>query len=196
LGTKDALKLLDGATASDQTALVAAQWGDAAASAAAGPQEKRVSSSASAAGQTGFRQQLEQLAPTKRQAYLSEYLISEIVNALQGAGKEAAVDLRTPLFDLGLDSLGAVELRNRAANALGIKLRSTVLFDYPNVAALSEYLLDRLGLGEQSEAITPQPSSPARPLTEETTRRRGDKEKPAEEEDIEMLLRRELDDNG
>jgi acyl transferase domain-containing protein/acyl-CoA synthetase (AMP-forming)/AMP-acid ligase II/acyl carrier protein len=196
LSTKDALKLLERATASDQTALVAAQWGDATASAAAGPREKRVSSSASAAVQTGLRQQLEQLAPTKRQAHLSDYLISEIVNALQGAGKEAAVDLRTPLFDLGLDSLGAVELRNRAANALGIKLRSTVLFDYPNVAALSEYLLDRLGLDEHSEAITPRPSSPARPLTGEMTSHRVDKEKPSDEEDIEMLLRRELEDNG
>lgn len=47
---------------------------------------------------------------------------------------------RTPLRDLGLDSLGALELRNGLSTALGRKLPATLLFDCPTVEALISYL--------------------------------------------------------
>jgi hypothetical protein len=47
---------------------------------------------------------------------------------------------------MGLDSLLAVELRNRLSRALGLPLPSTLLYDYPTVAGLADRLAELLGL--------------------------------------------------
>ena len=45
-------------------------------------------------------------------------------------------------MEAGLDSLGAVELRNALGTRFGItELHATVTLDYPTMAALSRYLL-------------------------------------------------------
>jgi acyl carrier protein len=49
-----------------------------------------------------------------------------------------------PLMDAGLDSLGAVELRNTLASRFAMDLPATLTFDYPTVRALSQYLTENL----------------------------------------------------
>nr|WP_240119401.1 MULTISPECIES: type I polyketide synthase [unclassified Streptomyces] len=67
--------------------------------------------------------------------------------------------------DLGIDSLTALELRNKLSAVTGLKLSATLAFDYPNPGALAEYLIGRIapatGGGQQS---------PADGLTEEIER--------------------------
>lgn len=54
------------------------------------------------------------------------------------------IDPQQPLMAAGLDSLGAVELRNSLEGRLGLQLPGTLVFDYPTVAALAGYLASRL----------------------------------------------------
>ena len=45
-----------------------------------------------------------------------------------------------PLMEAGLDSLGAVELRNSLGSEFRTEMPATVTFDYPSVSALAGYL--------------------------------------------------------
>lgn len=53
---------------------------------------------------------------------------------------------------MGLDSLAAVELRDRLAEATGVKLPATLVFDYPTPAVLAEHLRTQLA-GESALGI-------------------------------------------
>ncbi|HYJ96498.1 MAG TPA: phosphopantetheine-binding protein, partial [Burkholderiaceae bacterium] len=55
-----------------------------------------------------------------------------------------AIALATGLFDLGMDSLMAVELKRRLERGIGKPLPSTLTFNYPNVGALAAFLDSQL----------------------------------------------------
>ena len=69
-------------------------------------------------------------------------------------------------FDLGMDSLMAVELRNRLNRAFAGEYvaSNTVVFDYPDISSLARHLAEELGEpGEPREAApTPEPAAPGR----------------------------------
>ncbi|VAW80206.1 Polyketide synthase modules and related proteins [hydrothermal vent metagenome] len=63
-----------------------------------------------------------------------------------------SIGLRERMFDLGMDSLMAVELSNRLKKDLGTDMPSTLIFDYPTVEALAGYLAEEvLGLGQTQD---------------------------------------------
>jgi len=57
-------------------------------------------------------------------------------------GNEADLDVTTGFFDLGMDSLTSVELRNMLQSTFDLQLPSTLIFKYPTIENVSEYLLD------------------------------------------------------
>ncbi|NES68940.1 MAG: SDR family oxidoreductase, partial [Okeania sp. SIO2D1] len=88
---------------------------------------------------SAFLEQLEVAPVSEREELLTTHLRSVIAKTL-GLQDIRKVGMRQPLFDLGLDSLMAVELKNRLESSLETSLRSTLLFDYPTVETLVEYL--------------------------------------------------------
>ncbi|MEU5980407.1 acyltransferase domain-containing protein, partial [Streptomyces sp. NPDC047315] len=64
--------------------------------------------------------------------------------------------------DLGLDSLGAVELRNQLAAATGLTLATNLLFNHPSPEALAHFLNDELTKGLDDLVAPARPSELSR----------------------------------
>lgn len=77
--------------------------------------------------------------PARRRDVLLDGLRDIAGRVLGATGDE--IDPATPLTELGLDSLMAVEMRNRVATALGRTLPATLLFNYPSLDELSGFLI-------------------------------------------------------
>lgn len=54
----------------------------------------------------------------------------------------SSFDVKDRLFDLGVDSLIAMSLKNQMQEELNVRLGSTLLFDYPSIERLSGYLIE------------------------------------------------------
>jgi myxalamid-type polyketide synthase MxaB len=78
-----------------------------------------------------------------REAALRELLRERIAEVLRYDAPED-VDIDARFLDLGLDSLGSVELKNALEAALGIPLPASTLFDHPAVRPLAAFIDQQL----------------------------------------------------
>ncbi len=83
--------------------------------------------------------------PSERGELLYNFVLSEVVAVLKMDPSQPP-GAQNRLLDLGFDSLMAVQFRNRldAGLSLGRKLPASLLFDYPTIEAIKDYLLDVL----------------------------------------------------
>ncbi|MFF2206321.1 SDR family NAD(P)-dependent oxidoreductase [Streptomyces sp. NPDC058145] len=104
---------------------------------------------------------LRGLDPAGRRRLLTE-LVSSSVAAVLGYGSAEAVAATAAFRDLGLDSLGGVNVRNRLQTATGLSLPASLVFDYPTAQVLADFLLERLLPGDtEAAAVAPAIPSPA-----------------------------------
>lgn len=91
-------------------------------------------------GHPDLRRQLENAQPKEYMALLHAHISEQVAQVL---GLESSAMLENQdisFFTLGMDSLTSIELRNRLQISLGCSLPSTLVFDYPTLEALEEYL--------------------------------------------------------
>jgi len=70
--------------------------------------------------------------------------VRNIVAGVLRLGDTQQLQGRQSLFDLGLDSLMAIELKNKLERSLGVSLRATLVFDHPTVEELETFLAGKV----------------------------------------------------
>jgi acyl transferase domain-containing protein/acyl carrier protein len=115
--------------------------------------------SATAAEEGALARRLLALAPRARRA-AAEEAIGRMVAELLGPEPGTLPDPRRGFFDLGMDSLLVVRLRNRLQSELGVVLPQGVVFDHPNLAALAGFALEALPSEAPPPAAAPTEAAP------------------------------------
>ncbi|HEY3059183.1 MAG TPA: SDR family NAD(P)-dependent oxidoreductase [Chloroflexota bacterium] len=80
---------------------------------------------------------------SRRHELIRSHVRGQVVEVL-GLDTSQPLDPRQGLWELGMDSLLALELRNRLQASLGLELPATVVFEHPTVADLADHLEHRL----------------------------------------------------
>ncbi|MGY5074487.1 type I polyketide synthase [Streptomyces griseus] len=78
-------------------------------------------------------------------------LVRNHAAAVLGHASDDQVEAERGFLELGLNSLGAVDLRNSLGTVTGLSLPATLMFDHPTPSALAQHLLDRL-IGESTSS--------------------------------------------
>ncbi len=76
--------------------------------------------------------------PSARASLLAEILLAQVGQVLRLA--ENQISMTVPLTTMGMDSLMGLELRNRIESVLGIRVPASLLWSYPTVGRLAEYI--------------------------------------------------------
>ncbi|HEY2056881.1 MAG TPA: SDR family NAD(P)-dependent oxidoreductase, partial [Amycolatopsis sp.] len=109
----------------------------------AGGARRTAAKTSSTGAASTFAAQLAGLAPAERLRFLVD-LVRNDAAAVLGHSSSGSIDVRQGFRQHGFDSLTAVELRNRLTEITGLRLPSTLVFDYPTPAQLAEFLLGEL----------------------------------------------------
>jgi acyl transferase domain-containing protein len=110
--------------------------------------------------------QLAAVPAERRHGLLMERVLGEVAAVL---GMETGEDLaeNDGFFELGMNSVGAVELRVRLQRLVGVDLPSTIAFEHPTATALATYLATVLQLDQplvdEPPDPTPGPDAAGRP---------------------------------
>jgi acyl carrier protein len=134
-----------------------------------------------------FYQQLQEALPDEQAEMLVAFVRQQVKRILR-LPADHIIDQRHRLMELGMDSLMAVELRNRLQTGLNLaqSIPATLIFDYPTIAAIVTYLQERVGFLEsdtEREAVTVIEPTDSQQRLEGLT-----------DEEVEAMLLQKLDD--
>jgi len=106
-------------------------------------------------------ERLAELGADQQQDYLLDLVRAETATSL-GLESPDEVETDGAFFEIGFNSLMAVELRNHLRVLTGLELPAMLLFDYPTPGLVAEYLRDLIASGEAVPAGTdlePEPTT-------------------------------------
>ncbi|AKT40699.1 type I polyketide synthase [Chondromyces crocatus] len=89
----------------------------------------------------GLVRKLGAATPTERQSLLLDHVATEVATVL-GRDPTQPLDPNRGFADLGMDSLMAVELKNRLQASLERPLSPTLIFNHPSVTQLADHLVE------------------------------------------------------
>ena len=112
--------------------------------------------SAPGSGKSPLAQRLAGLSANEQEEELLSLVTSNLAVVLgHGTDDAASVLPKTPFKDLGVDSLLAVEVRNRLNTATGLRLPATLVYDHPNPLAVAHLLRDELATDTELPSDAP-----------------------------------------
>jgi SAM-dependent methyltransferase len=101
--------------------------------------------------------------PNERRDLLVDFVREHVAAVLRRDPALGPIGRQQSLMDLGLDSLMAVELRNRLTRGLALErtLPVSLIFDYPHIEAIADYLVDILSASDAPAAASETPIAAA-----------------------------------
>lgn len=135
-------------------------------------------------------QTLEAVPPEERQAKLVAYLQEQVGRVLKIDDSAKLPRPQQGFFDMGMDSLMAVELKGQLEKSLACSLPATLLIESPSLQALATYLAEQV-LQWDVATEAPAIAADAADATQQADRLVAEVEQMAEE-DVDALLAQEL----
>ena len=158
LTAADGLALLDAAASRDEPALVAAHLDLAGLRAAVqsgqigpgqipgllrglagAPVRQATGITQAASHQPSLQERLADVAEAEQGAVILDMVCAQAA-AVLGHSSASSIETGREFRELGFDSLTGVEFRNRLNTVTGLRLPSTMVFDYPTPVILADYL--------------------------------------------------------
>ena len=99
-----------------------------------------------------LRVELQKLTGRERRSRVLS-LVRDLVAVVMRMNEPLALGPEVGFMDLGMDSLMAVEVRNRLGKITGLSVPATLVFDHPNLKAVSEWVLQALELADGSSKV-------------------------------------------
>ena len=99
-----------------------------------------------------LRIELQKLTGRERRGRVLS-LVRDLVAAVLRVNEPQTLGPEVGFMDLGMDSLMAVEVRNRLGKQTGLSVPATLVFDRPNLKAVSEWVLEAWNLADSSSKV-------------------------------------------